>query len=761
MKKDIDKLVAELTLEEKASLCSGKDFWRTKSVERLGIPAAMVSDGPHGLRKQDERAQMSDINDSIVAVCFPAASATASTFDRDALRELGELLGDECRAEQLWLLLGPAINIKRSPLCGRNFEYLSEDPYLAGELAAEYVAGVQSKQVGTSLKHFAANSQEHERMNATSNIDERTLREIYLAAFETVVKRSQPWSVMCSYNKLNGVFMSENKRLLSDILRDEWGFTGLVVSDWGAVSDRILGVEAGLDLEMPGGADTDLEIVKAVKSGQLDEAYLDRNVKRILEVLFRLEETHEKPAPFDRAAHHQKAIELAEKCLVLLKNDDGFLPISPKSSQKIAVIGGFAEKVRYQGGGSSHVNSFKVESTLEHLRAAFPDLVYARGFSSENNDFDENLLKEAISAAKNADKVLIFAGLPDSYESEGFDRKDMKLPSVHDRIIHEIIRANPNTAVILHNGSPVELPWAADAKAILLAGLLGEGAGAAIANILIGKANPRGKLAESNPKKLSDNPSYMNFPGKNEIVNYQEGVFVGYRYYEMKELDVLFPFGHGLSYTTFAIGNLRLSDTKFADDSQITATVTITNTGNMNGTEVVQLYIADKTDAAFRPKKELKGFASVELAPSESKDVSFTIDKRSLAWYNVNIKDWYAASGEYQVLIGNSSDNISNCAVFTYETNVKLPLVVTQDTMIGDLLADSRTRDYALKVVIPAAVGDTFKSYNEAEDQGWALMAEAMVGYSPIRNVRAFGLKPTSELNAMIVHLNELIGNKG
>ena len=525
MERDLKKIVSEMTLEEKAGMCSGLDFWHLKEVEHLGIPKVMVSDGPHGLRKQDEKGDHLGINDSIKAVCFPPAVLSACSFDRGLMEEMGKAIGREAQANDVSVVLGPAVNIKRSPLCGRNFEYYSEDPYLAGEIAAAFVKGVQSQHVGTSIKHFAANNQEYRRMSSSSEVDERTLREIYFPAFETAVKKAQPYTFMCSYNQINGTFASENKWLLTDVLRGEWGFKGYVMSDWGAVNDRVKGLEAGLELEMPAsGGDNDAMIVKAVKDGALEEKILDQAVERILRIIFEYAD-HRKPQEFTMEKDHEEAQHIAEESMVLLKNENHILPL--KTSEKAAFIGGFARNPRFQGGGSSHINCFKTTNVLDSVPCD-AQVVYAEGFPADRDFYDKALADEAVKAAAEADKAVIFAGLPESFESEGYDRSHMRLPECQNRLITEILKVQPNTVIVLHNGSPVEMPWLGEIKGLLETYLGGQAGGAAAANILYGKINPSGKLAETMPLKLSDNPSYLNFGG-GEKVEYREGIFVGYQ----------------------------------------------------------------------------------------------------------------------------------------------------------------------------------------------------------------------------------------
>ena len=754
---DIKKLVSEMTLEEKAGMCSGKDFWHLKGVERLGIPEVMVSDGPHGLRKQDSEGDHLGVNDSIVAVCFPAACAVASSFDRDLIRSMGEAIGEECQAEDVSVVLGPAVNIKRSPLCGRNFEYLSEDPYLAGEMAASYINGVQSKKVGVSIKHFALNNQEHERMSGSSEADERTMREIYFPAFETAVKKASPWTFMCSYNKINGTFASENEWLLTDVLRKDWGFKGYVMSDWGAVNDRVKGVAAGLDLEMPAtGSDNDALIVEAVKNGTLSEEVLDRTVERILNIVFEYVD-NKKGGSFDRSADHEKAANIASQCMVLLKNEDKILPLS--KDEKIAFIGGFAKKPRFQGGGSSHINCYKVSDVLS-LAKQEADIFYAEGFSADKDEEDEKKLAEAVDIAKKADKVVIFAGLPDSFESEGYDRAHMKLPACQDKLIAEVSSVNPNVVVVLHNGSPVEMPWIDKVKGVLEAYLGGEAVGIALCRVLFGEENPSGHLAESFPLRLEHNPSHINFPGKGGKVFYDEGVFVGYRYYDIKKMDVLFPFGHGLSYTTFKLDNLKIERSGKKDTDPVTVKVDVTNTGDRTGKEVVQLYVSDETETEVRPLKELKGFAKVELEPGETKTVVMELDYRSFAYYSTQLKDWFAPGGKYRILVGNSSANITLCEEIELEATKKLPFTVTQTTTIGELRRHPELSEVIEKKLMPYL--EVFNSGEDKETDAAAEaiseeMTDAMTRYMPIRSIRSFGGVSNGDIQKLVEELNSAL----
>lgn len=654
---EIKKLISQMTLEEKAGLCSGRDERFTKSISRLEIPSIRTSDGPHGLR-----FEINDENGTckiLQSVCFPTASASATSFDCDLLFRMGEAIGKECQAMDVQVLLGPGINIKRSPLCGRNFEYFSEDPLLAGELGIAFVQGVQSQGVGTSLKHFFANNQEHRRMSSSSEMDDRTMREIYLAAFERVVKRAQPWTLMSSYNKIKGTYSTANKKYITDTLRHEWAFEGLVVSDWGATHDRIAAVEAGTDLTMPAAIESDCELVLAVQNGTLTESVLDAACERILTLVFKVLENRQEGIKFDCESDHALAREIAGQSMVLLKNED-ILPL--KKGGKYAFIGAFAETPRYQGGGSSHINSYKVIGALNAARGldgvSPASILYAQGYRIDSQEPDEILTAEALEAAKGADVAVIFAGLPEMMEVEGYDRPHMSMPLNQNELIAAVCAVQPNTVVVLHNGSPVEIPWVHAPKAILETYLGGEAVGEATVDVLFGAVNPSGRLAESFPNKLEDNPSYLFFPGENGVVEYSERMFVGYRYYESKKMEVLFPFGHGLSYTTFIYSNLRLDKTGMTDADTLTVAVDVANTGDVKGKEVVQLYVSPKKREIIRPVRELKGFEKIELSPGERKTVTFTLDKHAFAYWNTTAHDWVVETNEYTVQIGRSCHDI-------------------------------------------------------------------------------------------------------
>lgn len=752
MERDIKALISEMTLEEKASMCSGSDFWNSQGIERLGIPSVMMTDGPHGLRKQMGQADHLGLNESVEAVCFPAACATASSFDVDLMERMGETLGEECQAEDVGILLGPAVNIKRSPLCGRNFEYLSEDPYLAGKMAAAYIRGVQSRDVGTSIKHFAANNQETHRMSISSELSERAFREIYLPVFEEAVKSARPRTVMCSYNKINGVFASENKKLLTDILRKEWGFEGCVVSDWGAVNDRVKGLEAGLDLEMPSSNGyNDKKIVKAVRDGVLEEAVLDEAVERILKTLFAYADRRHPEAVFDRGRDHEKAVEFAAECAVLLEND-GILPLA--EGQRIAYIGEFAAKPRYQGGGSSHIHAGKVISAADAASAKGRAFTYVKGFSAERDEMSEEELQDALKAAAEADVAVVFAGLPDVFESESYDRDSMKLPECQNRLIEEVLRVQPKVVVVLHNGSPVEAPWANRVSAVLELYLGGQGVGEACDRLLYGEANPCGRLAETFPIRLEDNPSYLYFPGNGKHVTYGEDIYVGYRYYDKKRIPVRWAFGHGLSYTEFAYSGLTLSAPRMEDGDTVTVSVDVKNTGDRAGKEVVQLYVSDKNGTAERPVKELKGFAKVELAPGEQRTVSMQLTARDISYYETEIMDWYAPSGTYEVQVGHASDDIRLSAEIVFTTGKELPFEVTNTTTLGELLHNPKTQAAITKLLAPVAGTPEVGAASEADKALMQKVLEEM----PLKSL--ISVMPGEQVEMLVAQMKSLSSYK-
>ncbi len=652
------ELINKMTLEEKASLCVGKDYWHSKDIERLNIPEITMSDGPHGLRVQKSKADNLGINESEISTCFPALATIANTWNKEAAYNLGKALGEEAIYQGVSIVLGPAINIKRSPLCGRNFEYFSEDPYLTGIMGIEYVKGLQENNVGACVKHFAVNNQENRRRTINSVIDERTLREIYLKAFEMIVKEAKPYSIMSAYNKLNGTYCSENKKLL-DILKKEWNFQGIVITDWGANNDRVKGLLAGNELEMPGGrGEGEKEIVEAVRSGEIEENYLDEIIDRILQIAFKVNESKQLQ-DYDRKQHHQIALEMAEEAVVLLKNDNNILPLK---NRKIAVIGDMAKKPRYQGAGSSTINPYQLENAYDSFVEEGFEINYAKGYGRIETEDDEILRKEAIKIAKENEIVIIFAGLTENYESEGMDRTTLNLPQNQNKLIKEISKYNKNIVVSLSNGSPITMPWKDDVKAIITGYLGGEAGAKAIVNCLIGKANPSGKLAETYPLKIEDTPCYKNYPGTEVSVEHQESIFVGYRYYDTNKVKVLYPFGYGISYTKFEYSNFKVEE-----DGNIKLSFTIKNVGDVKGKEIVQIYIGQEKPTIFKPTKELKAFEKVELEPEEEKTVNIVLPKEAFKYYNVEIKKWSMEEGEYNILVGKSSEDI----VLKQKINIK------------------------------------------------------------------------------------------
>lgn len=658
---EVTGVLQQLTLEEKAVLCSGRDFWNLQGVGRLGIPSIMVSDGPHGLRKQLYTGNYVFSN-NIPATCFPTAVTLASSWNRDLIRAVGVAIGEEARAEKVGVVLGPGINIKRSPLGGRNFEYFSEDPFLSGSLATAYIEGVQSTGIGASIKHFVANNQEYRRLSIDAIIDERALREIYLAGFEQAIKAARPWTVMAAYNRVNGVYCSENPFLLNKILREEWGFEGLVVSDWGAVNHRVNGLEAGMDLEMPGlNSARTQEIIQAVKAGILPEALLDQAAQRIVNLIDQVEESRYSYNGFaySRKSHHDLASQAACEGAVLLKNDLEILPLSRDNT--VAVIGAFAKSPRYQGAGSSLVTPSQLDCAYDAIAERIGPgghLRYAAGYHLKSKKVDRKLIAEAQQAARGVDIVLVFAGLPDIDEVEGIDRQNMALPASHNALIEAIAKVNPNVVVILMNGAPVEMPWNERVPAILEAYLGGQGGGTAIAQLLFGEINPSGKLAETFPLHLEDHPAHALFPGGPRTVEYRESIYVGYRYYDSARKTVLFPFGHGLSYTRFEYSQLELNHAVIQDGNELQVSVTITNTGKRGGHEIVQLYIHDVASTVFRPEQELKEFSRVYLDPGESTTVYFSLNRRSFAYFDSRAHDWQVEPGRFEIRVGASSRDI-------------------------------------------------------------------------------------------------------
>jgi len=755
-KNRIQQLIRELTLEEKAGLCSGLNFWHTKPVERLGIPSIMVTDGPHGLRKQQENGDNLGLFDSVPATYFPSAAGLASSWDRDLINQVGVALGEECQAEDVGILLGPGANIKRSPLCGRNFEYFSEDPFLSAELAASHINGVQSQGVGTSLKHFAANNQEYRRMSTNAVVDERTLREIYLASFEGAVKKAQPWTVMSSYNQVNGVFASENPTLLTDILKDQWGHEGFVVSDWGGVNERAKGLEAGLELEMPSSnGEGDKKIIEAVQNGNLPEDVLNSAVERLLTVIYKAVDQKNENAVNDQEAHHKLARKVAGEGMVLLKNKDDMLPL--KQDEKLAVIGAFAKHPRYQGGGSSQVIPTNQDYVLDEIQkyTGETEVEYAEGYQLDSDEIDEQLLLEAKELAVQTDAAVIFAGLPDRYESEGYDRPHLRIPANHQRLIEEIAKVQQNIIVVLSNGAPVEMPWLKEVKGLLEAYLGGQAFGGAVADVLFGKVNPSGKLTETFPEKLSHNPSHINFPGEGDIVEYKEGIFVGYRYYDMKDIQPLFPFGYGLSYTTFDYTKMAVDKQEMTEEETVTEDVTVRNTGKVFGKEVVQLYVRDVESTVIRPVKELKAFGKVALQPQEETTITFILDKRAFAYYSTQMKDWHVETGDFEILAGKSSAHIALAEKVHVESTAPYPISFSRNSLIGDVLEDAKAGP-----ILQATLAGVNKKSDimEAMEADQSELMLAVMRNMPLRTLLSFNKSFTEEmLTELLIKLNESV----
>ncbi len=729
-------LVARMTLEEKASLCSGADKWRLKGIPRLGLPSVMVTDGPHGLRKTAGPCDRPGISDNVPATCFPTASALASSWDRDLLREVGRAIGEEALQEDVAVVLGPGVNLKRSPLCGRNFEYFSEDPFLAGEIAAAMIAGTQSVGVGTSLKHFAANNQEHRRMTIDSVVDERSLRELYLTAFERAVRASGPWTVMCSYNRLGGEYCGQDARLLDGILRREWGFEGLVVTDWGACDDRVAGLAAGQDLEMPSSeGENDARIVAAVREGRLDEATLDRAAARVVDLVLKAAAARRPGFRCDGEAHHELARRAAAESMVLLKNEGKALPLRPGA--RVAVSGAFAKSPRYQGTGSSQMNPRRLEAAWDAISRIAPDASWSAGYRLDSDEPDAALIAEAAAAARGVEAAVVFAGLPHHYELEALDREHLRMPPAHVELIRAVAAANPRTVVVLSNGAPVEMPWLGEAEAVLEAYLSGEAGGAAVAEVLFGAACPSGKLAETFPRALEDLPSTRWFPGGPSTVEYREGLYVGYRWFDSARREPLFPFGHGLSYARFSYSPLELSASRIREGEPLRASLEVRNEGEVAGAEIVQLYVRDPESTAYRPAKELKGFAKLRLGPGESRRVEFELDARAFAYYDPALPGWRVESGTFELMAAASSADIrSRAEVFVESALAQEP-------------SDGGLRAAAPAYFAPAAGLDM-------DDEAFA----ALLGHAPPPNAppgRPFGPNSTlgdvrSGLLGSIVH---------
>lgn len=677
----------DLTLEKQASLTSGQDAWHLQGIPEKGIPGYMITDGPHGLRKALASTTATNLNDSVPATCFPPAAGMSSTWNPELIHQVGVAMGEECIQEQVAVILGPGVNIKRNPLGGRSFEYWSEDPYLAGHEAVGIVSGVQSQGVGTSLKHFAANNQETDRLRISARISQRALREIYFPAFEHIVKAAQPWTIMCSYNQINGVHSAQNRWLLTDVLRGEWGFKGIVMSDWGADHDRVASLNAGLNLEMPPSG-TDDQIVYAAQDGRIDRKQLAVMAQGMIDLVNQTRQAMSREGyTFDANAHHQLARQAAAESVVLLKNDDQILPLAADTN--VAVIGEFARTPRYQGGGSSHITPTRMTSLLDALQERGANTQFAPGFTLEDEPQDAALTQEAVATAQHADVVVMCIGLPEYAESEGFDRTTLDIPAKQLAVLDAVAQVNSNIVVILSNGSVVSMePWQQHAKAVLEAWLLGQAGGAALADLLYGDANPSGKLAQTIINDINDDPSMLNWPGEEGHVDYGEGVFVGYRYYDTFKRQVAYPFGYGLSYSTFALDQVQaVADAHQPNTVQVSARVT--NTSDCAGAEVVQVYVAPEQSAVARPVHELKGFAKVYLEAGASTTVTIELDSRAFAYWSERFNDWHVEEGTYTVEVGTSSRDIAARVAVTLEGDHKtLPLTEwsTYDEWKQDIL---------------------------------------------------------------------------
>ncbi|MGK8523930.1 glycoside hydrolase family 3 C-terminal domain-containing protein [Nocardia asteroides] len=742
--------LTDLSMEARAALGSGADFWTTKA---LGpVASVTMTDGPHGVRRQAGATDHLGLAESLPATCFPPAVGLAQSWDTDLVRRVGAALGREARRFAVDVLLGPGVNIKRDPRGGRNFEYYSEDPVLTGLLGAAWVTGLQSTGVGASLKHFAANNAEHDRMRASSDIDPRPLREIYLRAFAHIVRTARPWTVMCSYNRINGVHAAQNRWLLTEVLRGEWGFDGAVVSDWGAVADRPASVAAGLDLEMPGGSGvSDERVTAAVAAGTLDAAAVDRAAHNVATLAARVvagrelaDSTEATEAAEATDEHHRLAREVAARCVVLLRNERDLLPLAPRGS--LAVIGEFAVEPRYQGGGSSHVNPTRLEAPLEEIRALASGTVsYSRGFTTHDTDADNNALRaEAVAAAANADVAVLFLGLAATQESERFDREHLELPSDQLALLDAVARAQPDTVVVLAHGGVVRLsPVTELAPAILDGGLLGQAGGGALANVLFGVVNPSGRLAETVPIRLQDTPAYLNFPGENSHVRYGEGLYVGYRWYDSRDMAVSYPFGHGLSYTAFAYSDLTLA----ADAAGITVRVHVTNTGSRAGREVVQVYTAVPGSSVTRPARELKGFAvTAELAPGASAAVSILLPRAELAYWETRVDRWIVEDGTYQVWVGASSRDLRATGRIELAGD-ELRIPITRNSTLGEALADPAAA---------AALAEVFGGMADSMGDATALGVDMtrMIASIPLDRLTGFGVDP-EKLEALLAAVED------
>ena len=744
----VQELLGAMTLEEKIALTIGQDLGSTNGIERLGISSITLQDGPHGIRRRP--ADESVDRTPLPSTCFPTSAALASSWDIALVEEVGQAIAEECLALDAQVLLGPGVNIKRTPLCGRNFEYYSEDPVISGEVGSAFIRGVQSKGVGTSLKHYACNNQEFERMTISAEVDARTLREVYLAAFERIVKKAQPWTVMSAYNKVNGQSASEHPQLLHTILKQEWGFEGVVVSDWGAVDDEVKALAAGLDLRMPGGGHVNRKhaesVAQAVRDGYLSEIVLDEAAARVLRLVLRSTEKRRPVATLDSDAHYRLARKVAAESMVLLKNTDNLLPLHAEHLHAVALIGRFASYPHYQGLGSSRVTPTRLDTPYAEVQRWLGDTVsvtYADGYS-ETEHPDESLLQKAIEQAQAADVAILFVGLPDSYESEGFDRQHIFLPESHNRMITEVCKAQPNTVVVLQNGSAVAMPWLDGPKAILEVGLGGQAVGSALVDVLSGNVNPSGKLAETYPVRLEDTPAYLNYPGEAGKVQYGEGLFVGYRYYDKKKIQPLFPFGYGLSYTTFEYLRLQTDMTEISAGDTLNVMVTARNSGQRAGKEVIQLYVYSLNSRFVRPIKELKAFTKVELSAGETKEVHLAVEARDFMVYDSKRQDWYLESCDFELLVGPSSQETPLRANVQTKAQSEIPMF-TRTTPLQQFLQNPKAR----AVLTQAIAGTPVESL--LSQQSDALLP------IPIGKAVTFGMLTGDMVDALLAQVNQAV----
>lgn len=752
MNKKVNDIISKMTIEEKAQMCSGKDFWTISDIKKFNVKSLLVSDGPHGLRKP-QKTNMLFLKDSPKSICFPTSSLTACSWDRELIYNIGNYLGIECQAENINLLLGPGINIKRSPLCGRNFEYFSEDPYLTSEMAINFINGVQSQGIGTSLKHFALNNQEYRRMSVDVIAEERTIREIYLFAFERVIKNSKPYAIISAFNKVNGSFCTQNKYLLKNILRNEWKYDGMVLSDWGAVYDIVESLKAGNNLEMPTSFGNGVKkIINAVKTNDLDEKFLDEAVKRILTFILKTLENNTDNITYNIDEHYELSKKAARESIVLLKNEANILPID--TNQKISLIGAFAKNTRFQGGGSSHINPHKIDNIFDEFKKRLNDsnFIYKEGYHIENDEIDLKIINEAVDVAKNSDITVIIAGLPDKYEAEGFDRKHLSIPENQTKLIHEISKVQKNIVVVLYNGSPITMPWIYNVKGILECYLGGQAVSCAASELIFGEENPCGKLAESFPIKLEDNPSFLNFPGEEDIVKYNEGIFVGYRYYDTKNMDVLFPFGYGLSYTSFEYTNIKLNKKQINDNDNITVSVDIKNIGKRTGKEIIQLYVRDLQSTVIRPDKELKNFKKILLSPNEQKTITFDLGMRDFSFYNTDINDWYVETGDFEILIGKSSRDICLKETVYVISTKKISKKYTFNSTLRDIMKNEYGKKQVEKYLFSINISE------KEIDPFFGLSLYDLLLDMPIRSILMASEGKINE-NAIFIFLEKLNSN--